>query len=196
MVWRERGVGLFCYWLPAFKLLLLHGSSAAFLEQLRNVPLSSREHKPVSIRWHLFYLCAYKRQVRKISWFFFFFLSLNWIWTLCSALSPLLELHYASIFAWPKSVPLSTLLRCSSLTGTDSNLCFVHFTGGCYRVLRDAPWQELVSMGAEQGWSPGSSEQAALWHIRKEIVLEAANFHCLGLPSSLKVVLLIFSPGC
>lgn len=44
-------------------------------------------------------------------------------------------------------------------------------------------------MGAEQGWSPASSEQAALWDTRKETVLEAANLHCLELPSSLKIVL-------
>lgn len=34
----------------AIKLLLLHESFAVFLEHLRNVPLSSQEHKPVLIR--------------------------------------------------------------------------------------------------------------------------------------------------
>lgn len=41
----------------AIKLLLPHVSSAAFLEQLRNVPLSDRELRAVSSRCHLFCLC-------------------------------------------------------------------------------------------------------------------------------------------
>lgn len=54
----------------ATKLLLPRVSSAAFLELLRNVPLSNRELRPVSIRCHLFCLCACKRSENILIFFF------------------------------------------------------------------------------------------------------------------------------